>query len=887
HITIEGQDIIDSVQHSYRKLEDGKIIQFTENYVKLGQTLYFESYQRSYYSQVTINFDGSRKAVRVVENYTMMDGFGSGIKESKQYIYNDFRQNRVVRVVENYSYYGDVNSLQEIISSVQYFYNIAENGSALRVVDTYDVIGSQEPGRGQYIHTTRDTTTWTYKDSDGDAKQELVKVTTTYDRVGIGGVENFIASTRRETYLTLDSNRDIVERSVNYEYGVPSTDSPDIGNANSMVSGIENEAAWVRSGIDDRKKEYRKDPQGRDRLALVTKSYSYEPGYNNDRPIINTETESFRYVKEVDGKNRIVAEVVSYEFYGSDNLKLLTGRKIVYSDWDAKAGAIKLVEIMDEFVDFDYKNDSYYINLYEFGEIKIPMPARIFFDEWDPEKQEFRKVDAFADTLDSNYKASYKGFLALQRKETLPYYEAGYRTGIDVRYVNRADPQYYSLSRIIDKRNSKGVKIGYITEFYNDGRTLTRRVQNEERDEEGRVISSNETQESTVAYTATTIFKRNAEGYLVGEITLTVSSATKDYKYENILSYDRDSSGRIQGFTKLIANGDGSVIGRLGNFKTVIVEKTHFMRDPVTHLRTGEIVERWKGDNWYNFTTRAPDTIAVNPLIDVQRIVDPTTGEVRIIKVRRSVEYQRQLSGGIPDQVWQEMYDRAMGDLSGRIDIYEPGYDPALRYIYTTSNNWTESIQTYDAKGRLLSEENTIFNIEFGRHTVRKDYTYELSDSQRARGLTLDSFMARPTGWIQSGKRDSICVAFGLDENGYTDVRVDVYYDPTTGYISEQDGSGGRGVSQRESLVTYYTVYDDGRTEGTPDVNEFLSQNGYSWQFQNGAVPEISTVEHRPEGEGYYAGMYGQGYTEYQVKVKQGFSQTNLGDSLDQKNLTY
>ncbi|MEK9148667.1 MAG: hypothetical protein AAB267_01330, partial [Candidatus Desantisbacteria bacterium] len=185
--------IVDSVQYSYRKIDEkGRFVNYTETYVSFNGDMYFESYQKSYYSMETINYQALSKLVRVVENYTMLEGVKDGIKESEQYVYYDVRDGKRVRVIENYSYYGDINAPERTLSSVQYAYNIFEGGKAFRAVDTYDVIGSQEPGKSVYIGVSREITTWEYKYSDSDRKQELVRVVTNFDRINLNGQEAFI-----------------------------------------------------------------------------------------------------------------------------------------------------------------------------------------------------------------------------------------------------------------------------------------------------------------------------------------------------------------------------------------------------------------------------------------------------------------------------------------------------------------------------------------------------------------------------------------------------------------------------------------------------------------------------------------------------------------------
>ncbi|MEK9148666.1 MAG: MFS transporter, partial [Candidatus Desantisbacteria bacterium] len=678
------------------------------------------------------------------------------------------------------------------------------------------------------------------------------RVVTNFDRINLNGQEAFIPAWKRETFLIINEKGERIERSVVYEFVCPNTGLAGSIELPSLIdSGTENDGLWVRSGIDDRKKEYRKDSTGVSRLALITTSYAYVSGYNNEKPILMNETETFRFVKELDGKNRLVSELVSYEFYGGDNERLLLGRKIAYSEWDKDAGAVKLVEVVDDYVDFSSGSTNYYSYLDEFGELKISLPFNISFDEWDPETNSFKKVDLMSDFTG----AGYKGFLAQDRKETFGLYEGGYRTGVDARHINLASPEHYTLQRMRDYRNSKGVKIGYNTELYNDGRNL-----------------------ASSAYTATTIFKRDGDGFLIGEATLTTLPG-RGFKFENILSYDRDEFGRVQGMTRLTTAGDD--ISKQPN--SYLVEKVHFYRDPASHLKRGEIIEQWKGDRWYKFTEEAPDNIIVNITMDVRKIIDPVTGEERIVKVQRTVDYKRQLQWQISKELWDEMVDRALGDLEGRIQLVEPGYEKQ-GYIYTESLDWRETTTIFTTDNRILSEEVTAFDVAHGKNTFKKDFAYELSEQQKAKGMSLDMYLGRPTGWMQSGKGDDICITFKLDANGYTDLRVDLYYDSISGNIIEQDGIGGRGVSQEENWVTYQKVYDDGRIEGE-GLDEFLRQNGYDKQFGPGALPETRTIAPdsslRAEGEAI------SGPTEHQVKVKQDVFKGNLGDMLDQKNLTY
>ena len=430
-------------------------------------------------------------------------------------------------------------------------------------------------------------------------------------------------------------------------------------------------------------------------------------------PVLMTETEAFIYVKDLDGAKRLINETVSYEFYSNNNVKdekLLTGRKITYSDWDANAGKVKLVEITDEYVDFETNSTNYYAYLGEFGELQINLPFKFFFDEWDPETNTFKKRELMSDFIG----AGYKGFLAQDRQETYGLYENGYRTGIDVRHINLAAPQYYTLERIRDLRNSEHVKIGYTTEFYNDGRNLTREetvTTEPDQDTSGwpswvphPPATTTTTTVSTAAYTSTTIFKRDSDGYLVGQTTLTLIPG-KGFKFENVLSYNRDAFGRIQGMTKLTSAGTDAYYGKPSS---IIVERITSIRDPVTHLKIGETTEQWTkdaggADRWFKYSSEAADNIIFNITIDVQKITDPVTGEEKIIKVNRTVDYKRQLQWEIPPEVWAEMLQEAMGDLEGRIDIADTynGY----QYVYTTSNDWRETVTTFTSQGRLLSED--------------------------------------------------------------------------------------------------------------------------------------------------------------------------------------
>ncbi|MBU4337871.1 MAG: hypothetical protein KJ548_15015, partial [Actinobacteria bacterium] len=752
YLTIGNEVIMDSFQYIYKKFEAGRIKQYVENHIKLGEVYYFENYQVIYYDKETVNYDGSERAVKVVETYYTLDGLDEPWLDSRQLIYNDIRGGRAVQVVENYTPYGNADDPEFFLSSVQYIYGTVEDGQAYRVIDSYDVIGSQEAGQGTYIHTTRDRIHWEYKDSDGDGVSELVRVTITYDRIDLNGSEAFIASTKRETWMTLNDKGELVERTVNYDFVCPSTgpsqtrEPPqpkdrggrlkgrdgDFGNQqqgdrtnrpgtdpNDMWNGTENDAIWVKTTVEDRKKELREHPDGTIRLALITTTSEYVPGYNNGDPILMAEQVSYRYIKEVDGVRRLITEVFIYEFFSdSENkdLKLLTGRKIFYSEWDSENNVTVHVELSDEFVDFSYNGH-------------------------------------------------YVGYLPLSRKETRAVYENGYKVGIEVRDINMAAPEFYTKKIIKDLRNSKGVRIGYTTEYYNEWGVYS----------------------GIAEYESTTIFKRDKDGYLIGECVLTTSQIMPDFKFENI-TYRRDDFGRVNGLHKITTHGIGN---DYQNPTELFEEEIHYKRDEVTHLRVGEVVEKWSymwsGAAW----TLIPECgyeIKINVLIDIEETTVEGSPEVSIVKTYKSAEFIVQgASKTTTPEMLEQLYQAVLA----------LGADEGTSGFSIGNNlctGWSIVKLGYDKDTmRLYTEELTGYSVDQGVYWTKKTYTYELSAEQKARGLTLAHFMGHYTGWTQEGKNDSICSTYGLDENGYQGLRVDVYYDSISGQISEKHGYGGTG----------------------------------------------------------------------------------------------
>ncbi|MEK9148807.1 MAG: hypothetical protein AAB267_02030, partial [Candidatus Desantisbacteria bacterium] len=239
---------------------------------------------------------------------------------------------------------------------------------------------------------------------------------------------------------------------------------------------------------------------------------------------------------------------------------------------------------------------------------------------------------------------------------------------------------------------------------------------------------------------------------------------------------------------------------------------------------------------------------------------------------------------------------------------------------------WTETKLSYaklgnNRIGKLETEEINAYNVELKRYWIKKTYRYDVSDRQTVTVLisdngtpddpeddiyetvpmSLDSFRGRPTGWTQEGKGDSICASFGLDEKGYTGIQVDVYYDPASGRITRQDGTGGVGFMEQVVWVPYYTVEDGTtddpsvRSQALEDlINNYKANAGNVYgdfqvvlpqgdlEFQQVYIPAVTQTD-----EYGNTVVVTPGHTDYQLRVIQKTKTRNLGDALDQANLTY
>ncbi len=727
-----------------------------------------------------------------------------------------------MQVIETYTYYGDINSPEVFLSSVQYLYNTVEDGKAVRIADNYDVIGSQEPGQGQYINTTRDKSYLDYKDANGDGTYEVVKVTISLDRISLNGQEAFIPATKTETWKFIDDQNRVIERSINWEYVCPSSGNQD-DSQNSrpgdIFSGTNNGAVWVKASVDDRRKEVRStSSDGIPRLAVITTSSEYVPGYN--KPILMSEQVVYRYAMDVDGKKRAALEIFEYEYFSDGsvtNFEILTTRKIAYTEWDKDKNVSKEIEITDEFVDFSYIGQDH-----------------------------------------------YEGYLPQSRKETRGLYENGYKTGIEVWDMNLAAPQYYTVQKIRDYRNSSGVKIGYTTEFYNEWGTLD--------------------------YTSTTIFKRDAQGYLIGNCILTLSNIAPEYVYENS-TYIRDNYHRISGMKKVTVYGlttTGSTVSTLTSTLApaidVSVEEIHYKRDSVTHRNIGDITEKWS----YNNGILLPDghTITVNVLTDISS--DGTT----VKKTYRNVEYTVQgTSTATTDSTLDELYNKALASLDG-------GFSVGSEYLCTSYSTTTLG---YDKSNmRLYTEETFGYTNGGGKFWIKKTYTYDLSDVQKNSGHTLDDFKGHATGWSQDAKGDDLCNSWDLNEDGYTGLRVDIYYDPISGRIGEKHGYGGTAwTNWQDEWRTYQTDYDDGTISTGKDLEDYIKglQFGDGLRLVLGAdgLPDTRETQGTVSGRsgGGRGGAEGPddnggstiGVTFHQVHVQTRQLETNI--KFDELNIKY
>ncbi|PIP68583.1 MAG: hypothetical protein COW92_00485, partial [Candidatus Omnitrophica bacterium CG22_combo_CG10-13_8_21_14_all_43_16] len=301
----------------------------------------------------------------------------------------------------------------------------------------------------------------------------------------------------------------------------------------------------------------------------------------------------------------------------------------------------------------------------------------MLFSIWDYQKQVVTQVEIGDEFVDFSGKGGYTGYLAQYKKETRSLYDKGYKIGIEIRDINMAAPKYYTMRIIKDIRNSFGVKIGYSTVSYNEWGIST----------------------MTAESVSTTIFKRNKDGLLIGEATLSSPSiGSLEMLYVNI-TYKRDKHLRVNGMKKVTSFLDGTVttVGYSGPWPWIIpitaptmvysIEEIDYKRDSDTYMRIGDVTDKRSfvrtGSNIWNLEIGG-HTVTVNILTNVEQKGVADSPSVTFVKTYRNVVFSDQSnSAGAAGS------DVLNGVFTGTLDKFNTANGRAENY----SANWiaTES----------------------------------------------------------------------------------------------------------------------------------------------------------------------------------------------------
>ncbi|PJC47863.1 MAG: hypothetical protein CO035_05530, partial [Candidatus Omnitrophica bacterium CG_4_9_14_0_2_um_filter_42_8] len=154
---------------------------------------------------------------------------------------------------------------------------------------------------------------------------------------------------------------------------------------------------------------------------------------------------------------------------------------------------------------------------------------------------------------------------------------------------------------------------------------------------------------------------------------------------------------------------------------------------------------------------------------------------------------------------------------------------------------------------------------------------YQYNESFQYRG--------RISGWLQSGKKDSLSQSFGLDENGYKNMQVDLTYNQTTGKITREYAHDGEGWTEWQDNSIMYASDGDRGGWGEPgdfqseidNLNAMQSNGDYKWEFIDTSM--YSWYDWDSSIQDYIGG------TDYYINIKEKHNKKDIG--YDHYNLTY